>query len=706
MKNTKLIKALILSLFMVTTILMASHARTTTVNIQREKLEKIYNNDTASLRGVRGISNTNGVQRENFTIVDWNRHSDNYTENWNYKGLEWLFGPKLRLIVYKYPSMIELKSKSTINYNEKLLFKLIIPKSVVEEGESLSIARLTLLNNKVNESGFLEYDVSIALTYDFNTSQFQVENSIYNATTGEYLTNVTIFTLDSLNSGVIETEETITVNFVGYFESTGVKGIYRIQYNVFDTGNNDYADRSQYDNPFELALGGEYMEFFREKYGDFYTLHITDEKGRKLYTISSNQTFAVELNITTSNILNATVFIGMPPQVPTRTLVVDHYTEMKTYKGGWIYNKTTGKYIWDPNVTILLPVEKFGPHEGFVDKWRVMYVNATYYDWDNGTYYNMTITVVPSLAIIFNNKTKTFETKIYIEYEEYRQGISGPENVKVRRFFNISDLEGDYWDAFKLNLTASSWFEMNGTYHVRIVGYFNEKIGKGIGVINARVVRGDGKELELYTKNGVNYQQNIFVMINKPYLEISSIKGQRDRFIVRKNDTLSLLVRYTGSQKDIEAVDGVQLYFNTWNNWMTENISYSSSLEVILIIDVKRNTTKVLAWNSTEKFVYEYGEYWDYDEYGNPIKKTGYHWEPYFYNQSSGEWERGYVGYRDPATVIEPPFDSVNYTVIYDEVFTNVYVNITFRGDISDALFSAGASLVERYYGEDMSQPL
>jgi len=168
MVKYKIIFAIIVVALMIASAPISVKTKATITNLHTNNL-----NGLGSRIGMESISNKvetpikvpTQSSSENYTEVNWNRYHDEWQDNWNYKSIDWLFGPRLEFKVFDYATMTRITSKSTIDYNEEILFQIKIPKSLIEPGSNLTNAIIRMSNNKVNESGYLEYDVYIELNY-------------------------------------------------------------------------------------------------------------------------------------------------------------------------------------------------------------------------------------------------------------------------------------------------------------------------------------------------------------------------------------------------------------------------------------------------------------------------------------------------------------------------------------------------------------
>jgi len=625
-------------------------------------------------------------QTENnpFTEVYWDKFTENRSDSWEWRDTQWLFGPRMTLDIYFYENKSEIYNRDWIALGDEIQINVTIPKAILEKNRTLKSVEVAFEQYGYN------YSARISLVYDVEYG-FQYFSEYLNFTSGEVDYETIRFSLNTTLSSFLVSDLFYRVSFVGHFTEDAIIGIYEVHYRAVDNYWDEYWPSEGYEmeyRVFELAVGAPYSELLRVKYGDFFTLHTLNMDNETIYTVSSDQKFQFLVNVTTGDLDNVTLFIDIPGDYYIKVTRYGWHREIVETKGGWVYNESRGEYVWDPNATIRVPKDVFGPYEYYEWIWRCFEVNVTWYDWENDTYYNSTYCAPARLALVFDKNANEFKTYIAVEYDTYVESDGGPLYKHVIEYHNLTNL-GPEWQVYELLLNESSYWSENGNFFVKFVGFFKPEIGKGSLDIRPMVFLSDGEPIYMfYPEDCYDCPYGARIAVNQPYVEVIVPKSLFGTIFLNKNETFNLITRMTGDESFINDVDGIRIYLNAYSSYWSENVTIESSVDIIITVDITRNLTKIETFNATYKNVYEDGT-----------------WRPYFYNQSSGEWVEGYYTWHGKETRVSNYIDLKNYTVYFEKGFKVIDVNLSFTKYAAESSYYIWVDLVNITYGEDTSMP-
>ncbi|MGQ4892249.1 MAG: hypothetical protein ACP6IP_07140 [Candidatus Njordarchaeia archaeon] len=644
------------------------------------------------------LQQNNEIYPNNLTRVEWNIHRETYLDKWSWRDITWEFGPQMKLKVF-FTNGTAIKPRMTIPINEPIIMNVTMPKDLLEANRTLSRVNVRMWGWTLG-NGYAE----IMIEYDVKSATFAVWCFFQNNTNGATDESIAMFYVNESASTFINGTDLYKLSIVGYFTNDAKKGIYTITFWAMDNQWQSYEPQFQGFNDFKVAVGDSYLNLMRLIEGDFFTMHVMGENASHIYTVSSGQKFKILINVTTSDIDNVTVRVEIPPEYERTTIIYDWHKELVEKKGGWIYNTTTHQYVWDPNATIKIYKDVYGPHEERITDYRYLPVNTTYYDWENDTFYNTTTSAMASLLLVYNKSENNFKVFIQAEYSKDVNTTDGPMPITVRELYDPATL-GPEWQIYTL-LENESYVDLsNGTFKVLFTGYFTDMVKGAVSFIPSVMKNGSflvqlGEEL----KPGID--DRVRLAVNQPYVEVYAPEAKFGTLYVNKGEAFPIIVKYTGDKNFVNDVDGFRAYFYGYKSKWTENETWDSYVEITVTVDIARNLTQIDTFNVTYKSVYEYGTYWGYnestDEYG---WIEGWHWETYFYNQSSGTWVKGYPAWHTKETRVSNYVQVINYTLTSEDVFKVIKANLTFTNYTGDLAYSFNLYLVNITYGEDESMP-
>ena len=655
--------------------------------------------------------------------VWWRLYNESWGWNWTYQDISWEFGPKARYNIFCYNTTSDtwylVTPDTWIALNAPVKVNITIPKTLFEEGTQLGMIDLSWDMWAVNISA------SLTIHYDYASNLWNTRSSVWNAswsesyrpTTGEF------FTLDQSQTTISEDADKYTLTIVGQFNDLTPKGIYHVYLNIYDNqssyiGSSSYYWDSELSLYKDVAIGGPWSEvavYYDIMYGGTYIAEILNTEYNMIRSIGVNQTFIIRLNITgisDSEFRNASVLIQLPYTIRTYVNVTGWHEEYRVYHGGWVYNKTSDTYVWDPNATIITREWVFGPH--LEEQWTDISkeYNITDYMWNEttGKYEPETypISIAPKLLLFYNNSDSTYG--YYLLYQYYNSTLKRDEwgtYVESVEQWEIEDVPSElrFYELLEVTKTAE-----DNKIVLEFRGKFVGNPGQDLWLeyyVYSNQQRLCPRDWDWVMENASQ------ISVEKPVVSVR-IRNQSGgssgdwHYATDPGQWFIVEVEMEGGSSITADIDGVKIRFSCWNYYWSENETIWGSTEIITIVNLRENTSKTIVYNATYKEVYEYGTYEMWNETTGMMEEVeGWHWEHYSFNQTSGEWIKGWIGWHDKDTVVDEPYVTVNnYTAFTTEDGKYVIqVNMSFTEYAIDQRYSFDVGLLNWTYGPDYSQP-
>ncbi len=669
-------------------------------------------------------TNDNSTEKpiyKNLTQIDWNvwHSKENYT--WNWKTKTWQFGPFARYEIYL-ANGTELTSDKWIPLGEQIIINVTVPKTLFDENRSLGSVYLAF--NRWTE------DLSVYISIQYNVlddTHWVVTSNIWNSTTQTNYYNVMLFLLNVTESRFSEDNLNYYVKFVGEFNKSMPIGGYWCSLDIWDDEGNYVSNYgysamiSGYNPTKKYAIGAPWDQLPTESISEGAFRFIKkDINGSLLLNVMRNEPFVMQFN--TSKEISYAMIILELPSMQTRKNVTGWHWELTKHTGGWVWNETLRSYVWDNETEFFAHDWVYGEYEETT--WtgpESFEINVTQWIWyqneTTGEGYwkleNVPFWTSYRIYLIYNRSINEFEA--YLGYSYWKAVDENDPSLGNKEFFvfasrlSESDTKYRIFNLLKENCSVKN---LGKGLQVTFVGYFTDQMRPLSNYyIDFKVFDTDGKEMWLdwdwvNRYGGGEYLHRL--SIEYPIAEIS-IKGAERQWWYATDPGKSFLLqaKVTGNPAIIEDIDGIKLDLHTYKYWERENESYSSELETILIVDYLNNCTKYESYNRTTKYVYEYGEYEYWNETtGRFETKKGWHWQSYMFNQSAGNWVKGWLNWRSKDLRINESYlDVINFTkkVIKDNqvVFE---VNISIRENIPQGAYWFDVELTNYTYGPDYSK--
>ena len=706
------------------TLLLASTVTGTPSQMKENKHSIIH---TASLKNslhnyIINDNKTEEPEFENLTRADWTiwHATENYT--WSWKSINWPFGPFARYVIY-YKNGTEVTEDKWIPLGEQIIINVTIPKTLFESNRTLGTAYVSFY-------GWVE-NLSIYISIGYNAlsePHWSTFSSIWNESSQMGYSNVILFFLNTSECQASEDESNYHIKFAGEFNTSMPIGRYWSSLDIYDDEGNYVSTygysawMTGYKPHREYAIGAPWEDVEKIYFpkGSFRFLK-KDMSGNILLSVAREQPFIMQFN-TSEEISYIMIILNIPETLVHRNVTGWHW-ELVEHTGGWVWNETLGTYVWDDEVTFYVREWVYGEYEETIwvgNEW--FEINATQWNWywneTTGEYEpvleNVTYWTTYKVYVIYNRSANEFETYLGYSYwgaiDETNPDLGNKEyHILVSRL-NESD---EKFRIFELIKDECSAIETDMGLVITFVGYFTMKMPPVMDYyIEFHVYDTEGNELWLdwaWCDQYGGWEYMHLLSIEYPIIEVS-ILGAETRwwYATDPGSYFIIQAKATGASEILTDVDGLRLILHTYKYWEKENESYSSELEIILTVDYLNNCTEYEAYNRTYKTVLEYGEYKFWNETSGEWETTkGWHWETYMFNQSSGEWVKGWLPWRGKDTRISDVYlEATNFT--RKELSEGQWlfeVNISLSDDIPEGSYWFEVYLTNWTYGRDYSKP-
>ncbi|MGQ4891684.1 MAG: hypothetical protein ACP6IP_04250 [Candidatus Njordarchaeia archaeon] len=661
-------------------------------------------------------------ETRNYTEVEWQILNATNSSYWSWKRSSWKFGPFIRYDIC-FENGTKISMRDWIPLGEDIFINMTIPKMSFEGNSTLGYVDLYF------SASILDLVVRINLYYYENeTIHWRVLGSIYNRTSDYMEGKVSLFNLDVSKSEFIEDEKNYYIKFAGSFDLSLPKGIYLCELNVWDNNNNQVivdsysASASGYFNKRQIAIG-ESWDILYNKYPPEHRFRFLKKNmdGEPILNVAKNQPFIFQFNI--SSEISAIVLTLDIPLLKIKRNVADWHLEPVEYSGGWIWNDSLGTFVYDENATFRVMESVYGLQEEVlhIDN-RGFEINTTVWNsvWNSttGTYehrlVNYTYVSYYQIFLVYNaSKGKFYE---YLGYQ-YIRAVDFNDPTKGNKYYytylaKIDECE-DVYKIYQLLENESQVIKEKFGYVVNFVGYFTDHMISMDGYMFDFMVydeKGNVVPLDsLWEFQNVGWEYIKTISVGVPLVKVS-IKDSNgeDLKTLDKGGSFIVYAKLIGSSDLINDVDGVKIHLSTNKDFESKNETIQSTFDMLLTIDFINNETYYEAYNRTTKTVWIYGEYryWD-SATGQWKNTTGWHYETYVLNLTSGEWQKGWIPWGSKDLMVDQTYLTVtNYTIQDLGVGERLYiVNVTTSESIPDGDYYYHVYFTNWVYGVDYSKP-
>ncbi|NHJ13417.1 MAG: hypothetical protein EAX95_07050 [Candidatus Thorarchaeota archaeon] len=678
------IKHMLLSLVAVTIFLVSMFSSGVATSLP-PSVEEVALQDYPSYRV---LSDDGPFVPEPGTEVWWDQTSDSTSDEWSWHNRNWLFGPRPTFEVF-HENGTNLDKNSYAEIGETLNIVVTVPKNAFGKDADLG---------EVNFHGYLE------TPYDNFTADFNLRFNTWDMYPWSVWTSTWNYTLDpwnplpttfiDLHTGLCSNAtdgESYIINFAVIFNDNSPLGLFRLNMDVMDTNWNNIGSFN-YGSGWEfqgIAVGMPVDLAYAKTYSGIYTLQKLDMAGDVLYSVSRGKDFIMRFNVTGAEVDYAMLGFLMPSMSYELVNVTGEHDELVTTNGGWQYDEILDTYVWNASVEVTYMRRVYGDylervpvHHNVYDSvymmtWQEIY-NETTMEW-KWVYDNFSIPITRQFIFNYNGTTDDFTTSYGYTYWTYTYD----EEMFYYRYDEYTVFES-------VSVTMPTWYELNTSlcdarqigsdFVIDFTGHFTNEMNTADSstlFFMDRVVDSDGYQL-CSPDCGINprqtsmdYQMAKQISIDIPVTIAKLLKedgtAPRDyMFHVGEGEPFMVSGRLQGGGEFANDIDAVRFELHAYDSYWTEDEYGWSNIIYEIQYDIG-GIPHLWAFNFTEKHNYTYGSYWDYvpviiQTPDGSITSWQYmeiedwHWEWYYFNQKTGEWQKDYIQYRSPETKISPDF--------------------------------------------------
>ncbi|MCJ7766863.1 Ig-like domain-containing protein [Candidatus Bathyarchaeota archaeon] len=392
-------------------------------------------------------------------------------------------------------------------------------------------------------------------------------------------------------------------------------------------------------------------------YGESWTFGKTDLQGNIIYSVAKGAPWKIVVNVTAAEFSNVTIGLRLVDNIKTFVNVTDWYDRTITEFGGWVNNSTSGTYYWNSSMPVTRREKVFGSHPQEQWIWipHSHVVNVTNSFWNftsqKNQLVNGTQTIMDEwLFLIYDHNAQQFSLKEGYQYSSYDAMLRQQRQFLVLQALNTSDPTTGFYN---LNLTSSSATKVGPTtWRLEFVGSFNSSIlttQDQYWIQPPTVTRRNGQQLYADWQHMSWDDFNIAVDKTVAITKLFDSKGHLitgNMFQVDPSEPFTVQSLVQGALKLYNDLDAVGIRLRASQGTWSPNASYSSNIEIKLILNRKDGTLSSETYNNTERSLYSYGLYKAWVQ----VDVIGFHNE---YNSSSASWEW-----------VNSTFKQMNYTTI------------------------------------------
>ena len=692
---------------------------------------------------------------ESGTSVWWHQEKNSTSDEWTWNNKNWIFGPHPTFEIYHQNGTL-IDKDSYILLNEKVTIHMIIPKSVFTQGAQFGRANLNGWYLTPEENFSAWFDIGFDATNDWQP--FYAQSSTHNSSDHEGgPPDIAFLQLVGEECSNYSDINNLYVDLVVNFTDTTPLGLYDLRFSLQDREWNEIGSFNYFGpSDFNLvAIGIPPSQAWRWSWGGSYTLQKLDLAGEVIYSVSRNTDFIMRFNITGQHLGSVILSFPFPGGMYQMVNTSGRHTETIHTHGGWEYDPNLNTYFWNATADVTVTTDSYGPYteRQWVELPKYIQVNYTKLTshWDNNTnsyIYNVVNTsdyVERHFYYIYNVTTGIFESYLGYSYWGYPLDHYDP-NVREQEIYVMTPLNESSYLFYELNDTLCTSYMVGQETIVEFVGHFTDMMPKTTSdspfKFETRVMDDSGVDFQPATwGKGARQDASDFdlarqVTIDSPVLitkllHINSTEYSPWLFHVEKGEPFEVYARLQGGSDLADDIDGIQLHLEAFDGYWTENESQYSTVLYEILYDTN-GTPTLTAFNWTTKSNYTYGYYWDWVEvnrtgwyYGfNPSKGVwewmygnytdwqwtrvkGWHWQDWYYNQLTDQWQTDWFPQRSAEATIPPDFAQVfNYSMQSDGGDRIYTFTVNMSENVPDASYYWDVTLLNNTWYIDHSSEM
>ena len=607
----------------------------------------------------------------NGTLIRWDKQQEMFEDSWSWVNQAWEFGPYPTFRIYL-QNGTEVNDTNCIPLGELFTVVIDVTKTIFTGNMTLGRAGLNwhadVRSENGTELGFADcrmvYVNEINTHYWNESDTWHIESFIFNKTEGlalpppegekpplpEEYPQISFYNFNEELSNVTETDEMWIIEIVGSFdpEKTPV-GPFWVNLEITDSTDSwidfGYVAWEGKASPHRMVAVGK-PGLISGGFRDTWEFEKLDMENNSIYSVSRGAPWKMRITVTSSELVNVTVGFELPWEVITYVNVTGWYDKIVPEKGGWMYNETSGTYYWNSTVEVNRIKQEWGQYEEerrtHVEHGREINVTRQYWDPEKGEVYeDFTEWVQDRMYLIYDHSNHSFSVKQGYSSWSYDPDLHRDYEQLVLSPLNTSDPTTRFYE---LSLNNCTWYQIpdTDTYVIEFVGSFSNTtyFDRDAYYINEPIVYSayDGAHERIWPdwetispsdfEIAVDTLWAITTIIDKNGHEMKGWMFQTD-----PGDFFIIQSKLQGAGVKYNDIDGVGVVFRTGSgNWVSENESYWSDVEIRLVKDFETGKLISTTYNRTGKNVYVYGPHRGWEL----VNVTDWHQE---YNATTGKWE-------------------------------------------------------------------
>ncbi|UCE11042.1 MAG: hypothetical protein JSW61_03670 [Candidatus Thorarchaeota archaeon] len=641
---------------------------------------------------------------ENYTHVQWEQGYRNEAFNESVDWSEWMFGPsitwKVRNSTTKDPILID----DTIEIDGWADYRLKIPKSALSGSLPYAVAfagQFVNISTLVRPGPEPETQIGLIALYEVQNQTWHVYSS-YNATfmgpeagppeelpADWSLEDIfgpplnPFLEIDANASNVVIGPENIWVEFTLRFNSSSLPGVYGFHAVAMDNELEPLA-QSMDDELSVRAVGITFDEVMAIATGGYYDWTRVDDDGNLIYSATRGVDFNMTASVIGPSLDNVSVLIDLPERIRKSRYVDGPYSETTNYTGGWVFDRSSGIYIWNASIKINHTITKYGLHWETELVWLDLGFEFDYWNprdakMERGFTWG-------KMAVVYWFANNSFGIRLAYGFPEFEWIPEWGDWEERERFeFYPWPQDGSIPMPYTLNTTGSEYRLVGNSHIVNFRGHISDVMvptGVEFGAprrVQELVYSTDGKRLtpSSYLPTSESTEQVEYEALHQLSIEtpISIVqllkKGQPFEpswmFVVDKQETFTVKSRLQGGADYADDIDGVALVLYSFDHkWGFEaGYEWSQDTEVEMIVGVAPDgTTDVSVYNMTRRTSWGFGGHWEEQyievfpnhwEWRQVWVESDY-WKEQFWDFTKNDWSDEWIPYHSKETVM-----SVNY---------------------------------------------
>ncbi len=641
------------------------------------------------------------------TWASWQQESNTTSDQWTWQSKNWLFGPSPSFEIYHQNGTL-LTSSSYAEINEVLHVVVSVPKDILQ-GADIGSVRFDGWYQTADWNFSANFGFSYE-NYMYTYEPWNAYSSQYNYTDTEGGPPLPTF-LDIHSDGCTNTSDTSNYyfTFAISFNSYTPLGLYQLNMGIQDDNYNSIGSFN-YGSSYEfqgIAVGIDPALAWSYSYGGSYTLQKLDMSGDTVYSVSRMTDFMMQFNISGDLPEWVQMSFTMPRSMQVPVNRTGYHSELQTSYGGWVYDSSLQTYVWNSSVQVTTSVQVYGQYQDFeyTDLGGYEEVNFTVLNeqWNDTTMtydyslVNQSQWVQKMMFFVYNTSTGSFNTYLGYTYYGYPYDTIQPDtwNEQITVY---EPIPADYPIMYELTPGASEAQTIGNELVVDFVGHFTDlmpKTSQGSCFYFDTQVKGTDYYYspDTYGDHPRETPQEFdlarSITIESPVTIAKVLKADGSQpygwmFQVNQGEQFMVRGRLQGGSAIADGIDGISFSMQTYDSFWSESETRWSSLQYVVEIETS-GAMSLSAYNQTQKYNYTYGTYmdyvlenktgwfysynastntwqWTYGEYQDWewAEVSGYHWQYWYFNQLTREWQTDYIQWGSEETVVPADFGVVS----------------------------------------------